>query len=276
MMKTGFNTGLVLRENRVELVGQCVDDNGKSTIHRIWITRFGDVLTPDHQARYDHEKVLVGLGGNLTNFCALLTNANKMARGSLTVATKPPSFPQENIQTWEYTHETVWTQQSQMTANTALFGVPIYHPLSPVFALKFTQLFQRFNIILPAAKDWEDKLHILANPTNRTAGWSKTRPVTIFETTQLLETGIDPLLVPDIAAFNIPPTVVRQAAQTFTRYGIPHGLLLTMATLIPAEKISQMLTKITNLNAHTFPLDVMRLDVDRASSPSHGRRSLPF
>lgn len=235
-----------------ELVVGCADLDGTQVAHRVWITRTGAVLTPDHAS--SEEDVLTALGGHLTHPCAYWLAVPRLTQDTAGTPLTPPARD-----TWTFTDtDPLWTQKATWAALTGLLGTPTFTMLDPTLALTHIRAFlaQRA-AVLP--EDTASHLGYLQAPWTRAGGYRRTRPTTAAELAALLAAGIPVTRVASAAALGATPIEAVRALTALTRLGLPADTLINLLYALPPDRAADLAERLSQDTAAVLAANLTRL-----------------
>lgn len=216
-----------------QLSVRCVTPDGSHRRHRIWIARDGSVSTPDHDDPND--SVITALGGKLTHPCSYWT-----AAGQATVPALPAGATPPGMKDWQFDGlVTSWTSRSVWTAVSAIAADLTFTSLDPVACLAFAQVFTRHGGELP--NRFPEHVQQLLTPSNRPAGFRRTRATTAAELEALLDAGMPPHNAASAAALDFDAATIRQALHETARLNAPPDFILLVGSVLrPTETVELM------------------------------------
>ena len=231
----------------VELTVDCETIEEPSQRHRIWITRSGEVLTPDHHS--NSEAVMIALGGKLTNACAYW----KAIPLCLDSKAESVSFKVPNMKNWIITNNPFWSSKVCWVALSGIIGTAIYNQLDPEMALYHAKVFQKYDYT-GNNKSLVNELDYLQFPAHRAGGFRRNRVTTAKELEELIESGLPINRVATAAALDLRADQITRAIQVLKGFRLPLDLVVNIGYSLPGERIESF---------------VEQLDADKANSLSN-------
>jgi len=222
----------------VEIFVDCEPINELSQRHRIWITRTGEVLIPDHNS--SPENVWVALGGALPHTCAYW----KTIPSCLESKGDKISLKVPNMENWVITEKPFWTSKVCWVIISGILGTAVYNQLEPAIALSHAKVFQKYNYI-GNNQSLVNELDYLQFPAHRNGGFRRNRVTTPEELENLIKSGLPINRVATAAALDLNVEQISKAIEVFKEFRLPLDLIINIGYSISGERIEAF---VMNLN----------------------------
>lgn len=241
----------------VELTVDCGTIEEPSQRHRVWVTRSGQVLTPDHHS--DSEAVLVALGGRLTNACAYW----KAIPLCLDSKSEQVSLKVPDMKNWIISDNPFWSTKACWVAVSAIAGTAAYTQINPEIALYHAKVFQRYDYT-GNNQSLVNELDYLQFPAHRAGGFRRNRITTVEELEALIDSGLPINRVATAAALDLKAEQIARAIEVLKEFRLPLDLIVNIGYSLPGERIKLFAERLDADKANALSSRLSRL-ADKAS-----------
>jgi hypothetical protein len=221
--------------------------------HRIWITRNGEVITPDHES--ESEDIIIALGGKLSNPCsywlAIPPFLVRGPQGDFQLAVP-------DMQSWNIQGHPFWTSKAIHVALTGIVGSTTYTLLNPVLALAHAKIFQR-HVKKEKIESLANELDYLQTPWRRLGGFRRDRITTPEELDALFLAGVPANRIATATALDIKADHAKYALGILNGFGLPPDLLINLAYALPSMRIMNFVDRLTQESADGLPWRLSQL-----------------
>lgn len=231
----------------VELSVDCQPIGEPMQKHRVWITRRGEVFTPDHHNT--SEDVMTALGGTLSNTCSYW-KAIPLLLGSNNSSS--PQLITPDIENLKITSSPFWTTKVCWTMLSGLMGSAVYIQINPEIALGHLKIFKKYTHEMNTESLVND-LHYLQSPSSRTGGFRRNRVTTPEELDDLIKSGLPINRVSSAATLDITAEQSKQSVDILKSFRLPSDLLINIAYSLPGERIPNFMRRLTQESADGLP-----------------------
>lgn len=232
----------------VEIALACETIEEKNQRHRVWITRAGEVLTPDHES--ESELVVNALGGKMLNPCSYWKDIPRLVNG----AKSESSLENQDISTWELTSEAFWNKPVVWVFLSGLVGRITHLQIDPELALVHAKIYQKYRN--QEVFDISGELEYLQTPWKRNGGYRKHTATPDTELELMMQTGLPVNRVASAIALGLTHESTTRAMSILKHNHLPTDYVLNLAYLLPPERLVKLLTEMTDLQIKNLPVSI--------------------
>lgn len=232
-------------EIAIEVTLDCQLFDEKKDRHRIWITRSGDVMAPDHVSL--EEEIVKALGGKVTNPCVYWQAVPITIKRPV----KENKLKLPDIGSWEVSNNPFWNKSLGWIFLTAIIGEPTLAQLDPELALEHAKIYQKykneesFNIF--------SELEYLQSPWKRAGGYRRNTIVAASELEAMIKTGLSINRVASALSLGLTPEQAAVIVKVFEKNNLPTDLVINCAYLLSGERIKKLIPKMSDERVKSLP-----------------------
>ena len=232
-------------EIAIEITLDCQLFDDKKDKHRIWITRSGEVIAPDHKSL--EEEIVTALGGKVTNPCVYW----QAVPISMKHPQKENKLKLPDISSWEVSNNPFWNKSLGWIFLTAIIGEPTLAQLDPELALEHAKNYQKYKNEESFAIFSE--LEYLLSPLKRAGGYRRNSIVRGDELEAMIKTGLSVNRAASALCLGLTPEQVGIVVKVFEKNNLPTDLVINFAYLLSGERIEKLVPKMSEERVKSLP-----------------------